>query len=81
MSTNFQCGYRKLMHLVQLCILFAVKFCSMGVASLWIYNVDASGAALCIVCNLVLQYGSSSGSEDQKPVTVEISEHTNCSRS
>ena len=32
MSTNFQCGYRKLMHLMQLCVLFATGFCSMGVA-------------------------------------------------
>lgn len=77
-STNFQCGYRKLLLLVQLCILFATGFCSMGVASLWIQKVDAPAAALCIVCNQVLQYGSRGS---KTPVTVEIPEHTNCYRS
>ena len=33
--------------------------------SLWVRKVDASGAALCIACNLVLQHEGSIISEDE----------------
>ena len=48
----------------------------MGVELLWIHKVDAPGAALCIVCNWVLQYGSSGGSEDQKHLLLLRSQNT-----